>query len=62
MEIHQPPSQDVCKTLDVAARYNEVRRLTQQFIGFAGEGDGWSQGVANWGHIMGDAGYYSYLL
>lgn len=63
MEIHQPLSQDACKNLDIAARYKELRQSIEQFGGLEGKGN-WGQGVANWGHIMGeyDAGYYSYLL
>lgn len=63
MEIHQPLSQDACKSLDIAARYSELRRSIEQYGGLEGKGQ-WGQGVANWGHIMGEyhAGYYSYLL
>ncbi|KAE9978222.1 hypothetical protein EG327_007471 [Venturia inaequalis] len=63
MEIHQPPSQDACKSLDIAVRYSELRRSIEQYGGLEGKGK-WGQGVANWGHIMGEyhAGYYSYLF
>ena len=63
MTVHEPKSHDAIEKLEISQLYNHLRKDISKLDGeeVFGDGDGWGNGQATFGHLMG--GYQvSYLL